>query len=92
MVITEKISDIGRGFTSPIVFVDPSPYFDYFYVMKRIYKCTKNGKRYRHGILVQQCLPSDYKDRTFIKPGRYRKVKNFAKKMNKLEREENGYQ
>jgi hypothetical protein len=43
--------------------------------------CTKNGKRYRHGILVCQYGPN-YKERVFIKPNRYRKVKNYAKRQN----------
>ncbi len=55
---------------------------DHWYVMKRIYKCTKNGRRYRHGILVCRCVGTNFKDRTFIKPGRYRKVKNYAKRQN----------
>lgn len=78
------MDNIGRGFTTPIIWTDTSGFFDYYYAMKRIYKCTKNGKRYRHGILVLQCTAStsNFKDRTFIKNGRYRKVKNFAKRMN----------
>ena len=79
MIVTDSI---GRGYTSPIVYIEDSLYFDHFYVMKRLYKCTKNGKRYRHGILVVQCVGTKFKDRTFIKPGRYKKVKNYAKRMN----------
>lgn len=56
--------------------------FDYYYVMKRLYKCTKNGKRYRHGILVCQVVGTHLKDRVFIKPGRYQKVKKYSKRKN----------
>lgn len=78
------MDNIGRGSVNPIIYISDCGFFDYYYAMKRIYKCTKNGKRYRHGILVLQCMAStsNFKDRTFIKNGQYRKVKNFAKRMN----------
>ena len=76
--------NIGRGLTTPIIIIESSGYFDNYFVIKKLYKPIKNGKRFKQGVLIYQSKLSKFIDRAYIKNGRYRKIKNFVKRMNKL--------